>query len=190
MITVKQYAAERGISIQAVHQSMQGKKKKELLEGHVQVIEGVKWLDDEAVVILDKDRRKSQYLIEKAESSEEIEYLKQQIENLLIKTAAQADKISELAQWKADNAVAIAESNHKQLLLEEKTKEIGVLEGLLKDANSDIKHLQEEKESAVKAAEDKLYLAEQRADQLETKLKEEENRPLSLVERLTGRKRG
>ena len=40
MITVKQYAEERGITIQAVHQSMQGKRKKDRLEGHVTVIDG------------------------------------------------------------------------------------------------------------------------------------------------------
>lgn len=155
MITVKQYAEERGISIQAVHQSMNGKRKKEALQGHVHIKDGIKWLDEEAVVVLDKDRRKSAYLIEKAESSEEIEILKQQVEQLLIKTATQADKISELAEWKADHAVAIAEANQKQLLLEEQAEQIVHLHDSLSDAKNE------------------LNLNQQRADLREVELKTE-----------------
>ena len=58
MTSVKQYAEERKITIQAVHQSMKGKRKQALLEGHVHMVNGVKWLDDEAVQILDEDRKK------------------------------------------------------------------------------------------------------------------------------------
>lgn len=164
MITVKQYADERGISIQAVHQSMNGKQKKEKLKGHVYIKDGIKWLDDEAVVILDKDRRKSAYLIERAESSEEIEMLKQQVEQLLIKTATQADKISELSEWKADHAVAIAEANQQHLLLEEKLKQVEQLETSLDKSKNETKE-----------AETKLLQEKQRVEQLQADLEQERN---------------
>lgn len=118
MITVKQYAEERGITIQAVHQSMQGKRKKERLEGHVTVIDGIKWLDEEAVAILDESRNKSPVVYEKAEANQRIEELEENERIMLAKIAAQADRISELAEWKADHAVAIAGAAQTQLLLD------------------------------------------------------------------------
>lgn len=131
MITVKQYADERGITIQAVHQSMNGKRKKDRLEGHVQVIDGVKWLDEEAIAILDEARNKSPIVWEKTDANARIEELEQNEKIMLAKIAAQADRISDLAQWKADNAVAIAAANQTQLLLDttraelEQAKEYG-----------------------------------------------------------------
>ena len=118
MITVKQYAEERGITIQAVHQSMQGKRKKDRLEGHVTVIDGVKWLDEEAVAILDESRNKSPIVYEKAEANEIIKAMEENEKNYLRKIAEQADTIAAQAQWKADQAVAIAEATQNKLLLE------------------------------------------------------------------------
>ena len=118
MITVKQYAEERGITIQAVHQSMQGKRKKDRLEGHVTVIDGVKWLDEEAVAILDESRNKSPIVYEKAEANQIIKDMEKNEKEYLRKIAEQADKIAAQAQWKADQAVAIAEATQNKLLLE------------------------------------------------------------------------
>ena len=118
MITVKQYAEERGITIQAVHQSMQGKRKKDRLEGHVTVIDGVKWLDEEAVAILDESRNKSPIVYEKAEANEIIKAMEENEKKYLRKIAEQADTIAAHAQWKADQAVAIAEATQNKLLLE------------------------------------------------------------------------
>ncbi|SUO38356.1 Uncharacterised protein [Faecalicoccus pleomorphus] len=53
MISIKQYAEERGKSIQAVHQQRKRKKYKARLEGHVIEKDGVYYLDKEAVKILD-----------------------------------------------------------------------------------------------------------------------------------------
>lgn len=117
MITVKQFAEERGITIQAVHQSMQGKRKKDRLNGHVQVIDGVKWLDEEAVAILDEARNKAPIVWERSDSNARIEELEQNEKVLLAKIAAQADRIAELAQWKADKAMVLAEAEQKKLLL-------------------------------------------------------------------------
>lgn len=123
MISVKQYAEERGITIQAVHQSMNGKRKKSLLEGHVHMVDGVKWLDEAAVDILDMDRRKPPVLFERDDANARIKELEENERVMLAKIAAQADRISELAQWKADNAVAIAEASQTKLLLEDARKD-------------------------------------------------------------------
>lgn len=118
MITVKQYAEERGITIQAVHQSMNGKRKKERLDGHVQVIDGIKWLDEEAVAILDESRNKSPIVYEKAEANEIIKAMEENEKNYLRKIASQADTIAAQAQWKADNAMLIAGAEQNKMLLD------------------------------------------------------------------------
>lgn len=118
MITVKQYAEDRGITIQAVHQSMQGKRKKNRLEGHVTVVDGVKWLDDEAVAILDESRNKSPIVYEKADTDATIKAMEENERNYLRKIAEQADTIAAQAQWKAEQALALAEFTQTKILLD------------------------------------------------------------------------
>lgn len=152
MITVKQYAEERGITIQAVHQSMNGKRKKERLEGHVQVIDGVKWLDEEAVAILDEARNKSPIVWEKMDSNARIEELEQNEKVMLAKIAAQADQIAQLSQWKADNALAIAEAGQKQLLLESTRAE---LEQAKENEQQAIQEAAEARQAAARARQER-----------------------------------
>ena len=100
---------------------------------------------------------------------------------MLMKTAAQADRIAELSEWKAEKAVAIASAEQQKLLLEERTKRVEQLESTAKEALDKL----QEAENAAREAEDKLRQAEERAQQLE----EEMSRPLSLYERLTGKRK-
>lgn len=181
MTSVKQYAEERKITIQAVHQSMKGKRKQALLEGHVHMVNGVKWLDDEAVQILDEDRKRSPVVLERTEKNDTIDALKEQIEMLLTENAKQANKIAELAEWKAEKAVAIASAEQQKLLFVERTKRVEQLESAAKETMDKLR----EAENAAREAEDKLQRAEERAQQL----KEEMSRPLSLYERLTGKRK-
>lgn len=147
MITVKQYAEDRNITIQAVHQSMKGKRKKGLLEGHVHLVDGIKWLDDEAVAILDKDRKKPPVIYERENANATIEQLRQDREVLLAKVAA-------LSEWKAENAIAIAEANQTQLRLTAAEQEKGELEKQLVAAKAEIDALGEEVGSLSLAAQD------------------------------------
>lgn len=147
MITVKQYAEDRNITIQAVHQSMKGKRKKGLLEGHVHTVDGIKWLDDEAVIILDKDRRKPPVIFEREDANATIEQLRNEKEMLLT-------RLAEVSEWKAENAMAIAEANQTQLRLTAAEKEKGLLEGFLADAKAEIAALGEELGSLSMAAQD------------------------------------
>ena len=124
MITVSQYAKERGITIQAVHQSMQGKRKKERLKGHVTVIDGVKQLDDEAVRILDEARNKSPIVYEKTDRDQIIKDMEENEKNYLRKIAAQADEIAAMAKKESQNAQLIAGATHTQLLLDSTKAEL------------------------------------------------------------------
>jgi len=121
MKLIKDYAKERGITHQAVYQMIENHKKE--LSEHIVKQGRIRYLTPEAEQVLDNYRNKSQIVIEKADFNEEIERLKEEKENLLLKIAMQADKIAELSEWKSDHAVMIAEANTNKLLLEEKSKQ-------------------------------------------------------------------
>lgn len=170
MITVKQYAEERGITIQAVHQSMQGKRKKDRLEGHVTVIDGVKWLDEEAVAILDESRNKSPVVYEKAEANQRIEELEENEKRLMAKIAAQADRIAVLADWKADHAVAIAGAAQTQLLLDTTKAELEKEQKAHAEDNA-------AKDAAIQEFQKREVEQRQRAEAAEAKLAQLEAMP-------------
>ena len=75
----------------------------------------------------------------------------------LIKTAAQADKISELSEWKAENALLIASAEQTRLALDAAQEEKKIREGFIQDAKNELAALTEEKAQ-------ELAEARQRAD--------------------------
>ena len=158
MKTIKQYAEEKGVSHQAVYKMISTHENE--LRDFIFVQDRTRFLMPEAEELLDGYRKKSQIVIEREDANEKIETLKKQIEMLLTENTKQANKIAELAEWKAEKAVAIAGAEQQKLLFEEL-------------------------ESAAKETMDKLQRAEERAQQLE----EEMSRPLSLYERLTGKRK-
>ena len=141
--------------------------------GHVQTIDGVKWLDEEAVRILDEARNKSPIVWEKGESSARLEELERNERIMLAKIAAQADRSSELAQWKADNAVAIAEANQNRLMLAAAERDKQLLEGVIADAKAQIARLSDEKGKAEGNARTAADDAQKALSELETALKRE-----------------
>ena len=80
MITVKQYAEMRDISVQAVYQAMKRPKNKVLLDGHIKKEAGSTWLDDEAVRILDEGRNQQTIMVVPPDMEFEIEKIKVQAE--------------------------------------------------------------------------------------------------------------
>ena len=145
MITVKQFADERGISIQAVHQAMNRKKNKEKLEGHVHIVDGAKWLDDEAVAILDESRKKVSVVIQREDSDERVRQLEAENKNLLIKVAAQADKIATLSEWKSDNAMLIATADLTKKALADATEQLDQVPERIREVETKLtEHYQEE----------------------------------------------
>ena len=150
IISLKDYAEQKNVTYEAVRQQVA--RYKEELEGHIIKDGRQQFLDEEAVAFLDAKRKKNPVVMVQENKDEQIEELDEQVRNLLIKVAEQADRISELAQWKADNAVLIAEANHNYRLLEDKTKEIAVLESVIQDAKREIETLTREKTQEVAEA--------------------------------------
>lgn len=86
-ISIKEYAAKKGITISAVTQSIHGKRNSRLLEGHIfKDGSGKYWLDSEAVRILDANRQNNPVVIDSAETQrqhlEEVAELKERIKEL------------------------------------------------------------------------------------------------------------
>ena len=175
-VSLKDYAEQKRVSYEAVRQQVIRYKKE--LGNHIIRDGRQQFLDEEAVAFLDEKRQKNPVTVIQQDKNGQIEALEEQ---LLMKTAAQADRIAELSEWKAEKAVAIASAEQQKLLLEERTKRVEQLESTAKEALDKL----QEAENAAREAEDKLRQAEERAQQLE----EEMSRPLSLYERLTGKRK-
>jgi len=151
LLTIKEYAKKKNITYEAVRKQIQ-KYKDDELKDHIIKKNKTQYLDEYAVDFLDNRRRESPVLLYQMEKDEQIETLRNEKEALLITVANQANKISELEAWKADNALAIAEANQRQLLLEEKTEQIEalvqektLLEGFIQDAKNEIEAQKAEK---------------------------------------------
>lgn len=160
MITVKEYAAKHGKTIQAVHQQMKREKNRKLLEGHVteQEINGriVKFLDDEAVRILDHASLQSPIVV--VENYETI--LKQENEELLKKNQELSDKLIAAMEINAHQSDQLIEMKTVQLQLADKehklsdaAKSIQNIEEKLKRAEEDLEAVKREAEKAKQEAE-------------------------------------
>lgn len=125
VISLKDYAAQNNISYEAVRQQVV--RYKDDLAGHVIRDGRQQLLDEEAVAFLDSKRQKNPVAIIQMDKDEQIEALEEQVNQLLVKTAAQADRISELAEWKADNALLIAGAEQSRLALQAAQAENDVL---------------------------------------------------------------
>lgn len=153
-VTVKQYAESAGVTIQAVHQQLKRQKNKGKLEGHIYVIDGVKYLDQDAVAILDSSREKTPVVEWNQEKDKRIKELEADVER----------------NRKYIVALEIANTNY----LERNT----LLEGQIKQLEADTKTKEVEIDSkvkeAVKEAEDRVKLQHQEAEnKLRTHYQEE-----------------
>ena len=190
-MTLKDYAASKKISYEAVRKQVN--RYRDELGEHVFTDGRQQFLDAAAIEFLDERRMKNPIVQEQSSKNERIEELEVNYQNLLIKVAEQSDKIAKLMEWKAENAIAIASANQNQLMLEEKSKEIGSLKDELKDANKKVEELYNEKDAEVKRAEARAKLEvanvyRQKLEAMEKELEAERNRKLTLKERLFGKR--
>ena len=132
MISLKEYAKNKNISYEAVRQQVNRYKGE--LKGHISKVERTQYLDSFAVEFLDSKRAVNPVVIMETNKDAEIKRLEEENKALLVKVAAQADKIAELSNEKADNAQKLALAEVNQLLLEEKKEEIDELKNELKSA--------------------------------------------------------
>ena len=100
MITVKEYAENRGKSVQAVYQQMKRKENSARLEGHIHVVrinnKDTKCRDDEGVEILDEASQKSIQVVLQTNDKERIEELENENKLLLLELASVNKKLNEV----------------------------------------------------------------------------------------------
>ena len=157
VITLRDYAKQNNVSYEAVRKQVVRYAAE--LGDHIIKDGRQQFLDEEAVAFLDGKRQKNPVAIIQMDKDETIDALRREKEDLLQKIAIQADKISELSAWKADNVLAIAEANQRQLLLEEKTEQIEVLEAQNRD-------LSDEKDFYMQKGAEALEKAQKASDEL------------------------
>lgn len=144
LISLKEYAEQKGISYEAVRQQVA--RYRDELGDHVVVDGRQMFLDEEAVAFLDERRQKNPVVMIQESKDEAIEALRADREQLLIKVAAQADRISELAEWKADHALAIAAAEHHELQLKAAEDDKAQLKAQL--AEEQVAHQRDKEEAA------------------------------------------
>ena len=83
VISLRDYAAQKGISYEAVRQQVV--RYKDELEGHIIKDGRQQFLDEEAVSFLDAKRQKNPVTIIQQSKDEELEMLRQQKEALLVR---------------------------------------------------------------------------------------------------------
>lgn len=173
MISAKDYAAKKNVSYEAVRKQLT--RYKEELQNHITVRNRTRYLDDYAVNFLDQKRAASPIIIVQTTKDEEIDRLKAENAELNRKITAQAEAIAALAQWKAENAMAVAVTENQKLLLEQKDLSIQGLNKQILTYRVEVGELKTAKEAAENHAENlQAFLAgaEERAVQLEGEVSE------------------
>lgn len=151
VITLRDYAKQNNISYEAVRKQVV--RYADELEDHIIKDGRQQFLDEEAVTFLNAKRQKNPVAIIQQDKDDRIRDLENEIKRLLATNTEQANQIAELAQWKADNAVAIAEANYRQQLLEEKTATIAALEAQNADLSDENTRIDREAREAQKNAQ-------------------------------------
>ena len=106
MISLKDYAAQKNISYEAVRKSVARYKNE--LEGHIVKVDRTQYLDDEAVAFLDERREKNPIIIMQQDKDAEIDQLRREKEQLKDKLIAAQEM---LLQQKDEIARLTAENN-------------------------------------------------------------------------------
>lgn len=174
VISLKDYAAQKNISYEAVRQQVV--RYKDELAGHLIRDGRQQFLDEEAVAFLDAKRQKNPVSIIQMDKDEQIKDLENQVKQLLIKTAAQADRISELAQWKADNALLLAGAEQNKMLLDNAQRDLKLLEGSVADAEAKISVLTSEKAAVEEQAQRQAAAFDQERQEYQSQIEQLQNR--------------
>lgn len=109
MISLKDYAAQRNITYEAVRKSVT--RYKDELEGHITIVDRTQYLDDEAVAFLDEKRKKNPVVIIQQNKDEVIEQQAAQIAELKDKLLAAQEVIIN----QKDEIIQLKDQNHALL---------------------------------------------------------------------------
>lgn len=110
MISLKDYAAQRNITYEAVRKSVT--RYKEELEGHIVVTDRTQYLDDEAVAFLDERRKKNPVVIIQQDKDEKIQRLEEEVDVLKSKVIMLYERIDE-----KDKEIKKLEQKNQELLI-------------------------------------------------------------------------
>ena len=114
MITIKDYAKQKGVSYEAIRKQI--KRYEEELEGHLVKQNRFLMLDDEAVQFLDSKRSQNPVIVYEQNKDEELEQLRHENKVLLIQMNTVQDQLGKVQQK------LIAEMNATKLLTQEKVQ--------------------------------------------------------------------
>lgn len=175
-VSVKDYAEQRGKTVQAVYQQMKRKENAVALTGHVTTHKignkHVKFLDEEAVAILDAGTNSTPSIIIQTETEEKLAEVTQKLEALKFEYGKLQGR-NELLQEQ------LADKDAKLLLLEGSAREIEILEGFIRDAKAEIE-VQKAQNADLSAERDKAIdeklEAEKKAQEASEELEKLKNR--------------
>lgn len=85
MVSLKEYAKNKGVSYEAVRKQVN--RYKDELKGHISKVNRTQYLDEEAVAFLDGKRAESPIIIMESGKDEEIQRLEMENKALLLKVA-------------------------------------------------------------------------------------------------------
>lgn len=94
MITIKDYAKDKNISYEAVRKQV--KRYKEELKDHISIQNRTQFLDDFAVDFLNERRNESPIIIQEQAKDEELERLREENKNLLIKMVSIEEELKQV----------------------------------------------------------------------------------------------
>ena len=151
MITIKDYAKQKGVSYEAIRKQI--KRYEDELEGHLVKQNRFLMLDDEAVRFLDGKRSENPVIVYEQNKDEELEQLRHENKVLLIQMNTVQDQLGKVQQK------LIAEMNTTKLLTSEKVQYL------------EYKAQAEQKELQLQDAAKAREAAQQKADQQEALLR-------------------
>ncbi len=114
MITIKDYAKQKGVSYEAIRKQI--KRYEDELEGHLVKQNRFLMLDDEAVRFLDGKRSENPVIVYEQNKDEELEQLRHENKMLLIQMNTVQDQLGKVQQK------LISEMNTTKLLTNEKVQ--------------------------------------------------------------------
>ena len=139
MITIREYARKNNVSYEAIRKQI--KRYENELKEHIIKQNRTQFLDEVAVEILDRHRGECPIVIVNQDTSSKLQLLEEENKNLLVKVAAQADKISQLSEElknKTEEMTSLLlEDKEKTLLLEQKKNQEEELERLKKELEAE-----------------------------------------------------
>lgn len=204
LISIKDYAQQNHITYEAVRKQVT--RYREELGDHIVKDGRQQFLDEYAVAFLDERRQKNPIIIYQQSKDEQIEEMENTIKRLLAESTELNQKIAALYEEKAKTAQLLAEANANKLALEASIVEKAQLQEQLDQVRREkeeaaeqidlvqqqVSDISNERDKAIRKAQeehDAWVDMEKKKREAEEALEAEKNRPLTLKERIFGRKK-